>query len=292
MEEQTNHLPAVEEVAPAAQEPETPPEAKAEQPLSKAGERLPEGVVDEPPDPAAMQAEVERLREVKRKAEEDAKYWRQQKAEARADYFRDRDRGAAPPPVPPPADVPGMAPEPKAADFTDYDQFVVALTDWRVRQARAQWEMESARKAQTEALQHRQENLKTKLQEGYQLYPDFEEVAFDRTASHITPMVVDILAECDHPADVAYYLAKNRVEGMAISRMTPLAAARAIAKLEDKLVASRAGTPAPTATNKPITKAPPPIKPVGGNAPVSKNPENMTQKEYEAWRRQQGARPF
>jgi len=25
---------------------------------------------------------------------------------------------------------------------------------------------------------------------------------------------------------------------------------------------------------------------------VSKNPENMTQKEYEAWRRQQGARPF
>jgi len=289
MEEQTNHLPQAEEAAPAP-EPETPPEAKAEQPLSKAGERLPEGVVDEPPDPTAMQAEVERLREVKRKAEEDAKYWRQQKAEARAEYFRDRDRGAAPPPVPPPADVPGVGPEPKAADFTDYDEYVKGLTDWRVKQARAQWEMESARKAQQEALQHRQENLKTKLQEGYQLYPDFEEVAFDRTASHITPMVVDILADCDHPADVAYYLAKNRVEGMAISRMTPLQAARAIAKLEDKIVATRAGTPAPT--TKPITKAPPPIKPVGANAPVSKNPENMTQKEYEAWRRAQGARPF
>ena len=286
MDEQINNLPQADETPPApAPETPTPPEAKVE------AEKLPEGTVDEPPDPAAMQAEVERLREVKKKAEEDAKYWRQQKAEARAEYFRDRDRGVASP-VPPPADIPGMAPEPKAADFTDYDEYVKGLTDWRVKQARAQWEMESARKAQQEALQHRQENLKTKLQEGYQLYPDFEEVAFDRTASHITPMVVDILAECDHPADVAYYLAKNRVEGMAISRMTPLAAARAIAKLEDKLVASRAGTPAPTATNKPITKAPPPIKPVGSGAPVSKDPEKMTLKEYEQWRLSQGAKRY
>jgi len=289
MEEQTNHLPQPEEAAPAP-EPEKEPEAKAEQPLSKAGERLPEGMVDEPPDPSALQAKIDQLKEVQKKAEEDAKYWRQQKAEARAEYFRDRDRGAAPPPAPPPADIPGIGPEPKAADFTDYDEYVKGLTDWRVKQARAQWEMESARKAQQEALQHRQENLKTKLQEGYQLYPDFEEVAFDRTASHITPMVVDILAECDHPADVAYYLAKNRVEGMAISRMTPLQAARAMAKLEDKIVATRTGTPAPT--TKPITKAPPPIKPVGSGAPVSKDPEKMTQKEYEQWRLSQGAKRY
>ena len=284
MEEQINNLPQAEE-APPAPAPETPPppEAKVE------AEKLPEGTVDEPPDPAAMQAEVERLREVKKKAEEDAAYWRRQKAEARADYFRDRDRGGQAP-VPPPADIPGMAPEPKAADFTDYDEYVKGLTAWRVNQVRAQWEMESARKAQQEAANQRQESLKTKLQEGYQIYPDFEEVAFDRSASHITPMVVDILAECDHPADLAYYLAKNRVEGMAISRMTPLQAARAIAKLEDKIVATRAGTPAPT--TKPITKAPPPIRPVGGNAPIAKDPEKMTQKEYEAWRRAQGARPY
>ena len=86
MEEQINNLPIAEEAPPV--QPETPPEAKAEQPLSKAGERLPDGMVDEPPDPSVLQADVERLREVKRKAEEDASYWRRQKAEARADYFR------------------------------------------------------------------------------------------------------------------------------------------------------------------------------------------------------------
>jgi hypothetical protein len=249
-------------------------------------------VVDESPDPAALQAKIDQLKEVQKKAEEDAKYWRQQKAEARAEYFRDRDRGATPPPAPPPADIPGMAPEPKAADFTDYDEYVKGLTDWRVKQARAQWEMESARKAQQEALQHRQEDLKTKLQEGYQLYPDFEQVAFDHTASHITPMVVDILADCDHPADVAYYLAKNRVEGMAISRMPPLQAARAIAKLEDKIVATRLGTPAPPTSNKPTTKAPPPIRPVGSTATVSKDPEKMTLKEFEQWSLSRGGRRF
>jgi hypothetical protein len=280
--EELNNLPVAEEAPPAP--PETP--QMTEQPMSKAGEKLPEGMVDEPPDPSALQAEVERLREVKKKAEEDASYWRRQKAEARADYFRDRDRGVQ---APPPADIPITAPEPKAADFTDYDQFVVALTDWRVKQARAQWESESQRKAQQEATLHRQENLKTKLQEGFQLYPDFEEVAFDRSASHITPMVVDILADCDHPADLAYYLAKNRVEGMAISRMTPLQAARAIAKLEDRIVATRASNPAPT---KPTTKAPPPIKPLGSSATVSKDPDKMTQREYEEWRRSQGARPY
>jgi hypothetical protein len=292
MEEQINNLPQAEETAPApAPEPETSPPAKVEQPLSKAGERLPEGMVDEPPDPSVLQAEVERLREVKRKAEEDASYWRRQKAEARADYFRDRDRGVQVP-APPPEIIPGIAPEPKAADFTDYDDYVKGLTDWRVKQARAQWEMESVRKAQQEAANQRQETLKTKLQEGYQIYPDFEEVAFDRSASHITPMVVDILAECDHPADVAYYLAKNRVEGIAISRMTPLQAARAIARLEDKIVATRSSNPAPQTSNKPTVKAPPPIKPVGSTATVTKDPEKMTQKEYEAWRISQGAKRF
>jgi hypothetical protein len=288
MEEQINNLPQAEETAPApAPEPETPPPAKAEQPLSKAGERLPEGMVDEPPDPEKLKAEVERLREVKTKAENEAAYWRRKKAEERADYQRMTQQSQ-----PAKAEIPPSIPEPKPADFTDYDQFVVALTDWRVKQARAQWEMESARKSQQEAANQRQETLKTKLQEGYQLYPDFEEVAFDRSASHITPMVVDILAECDHPADLAYYLAKNRVEGIAISRMTPLQAARAIAKLEDKIMATRGQNPAPPISNKPTVKAPPPIKPVGSTATVSKDPEKMTQKEYEAWRISQGAKRF
>ena len=277
MQESINNLPHVEE-SPVT--PEEPPEVAS----GPKGDKLPEGMVDEKPDHAEMQAEVERLKEVKKKAEEDAAYWRRQKAEARADYFRDRDRGDVKP-EPPPV-VSGVGPEPKAAEFEDYDEYVKKLTDWRVNSARAQWEAESQRKENERSASERQAALREKLQEGYQLYSDFEDVAFDRSASHITPMVVDLLADCDHPAEVVYHLAKNRVEGMAIARMTPLRAARAIAKLEDKIVSNRADNPPPI---KPISKAPPPIKTVGSSAAVSKDPEKMSQAEFEAWRISQGA---
>jgi hypothetical protein len=103
-------------------------------------------------------------------------------------------------------------------------------------------------------------------------------------------MIVDILSECDHPADVAYYLAKNRIEGVAISRMTPLKAAREIAKLELKIANNP--TP-PTPTPKKTTSAPPPINPIaGGTGGIDKDPNKMTQKEYEQWRISRGARRF
>ena len=284
--EEVNNLPQAEE-APQATTPETQPPAK-EEGLSKAGEKLPPGMVDEPPDPAKLQAEVERLKEVKKKAEEDAAYWRAEKQRQRGLYYAERERAA---PAPPPVQVPDIGPEPKASDFDDYDKFTAAIADHRVKKARAEWDAERDRKDAERSFQERKESLRTKLQEGYQLYPDFEDVAFDRSASHITPMVVDILADCDHPADIAYYLAKNRVEGMKIARMRPLEAARAIAKLEDKIVSARNSESNPPPP-KPTTKAPPPIKPVGSAEKVSKDPNKMTMKEFEAWRESQGAKRY
>jgi len=232
-----------------------------------------------------MKSEIEELEQRRKKAEEDAIYWRKQKAEARAEYFKGpKDERQEPPPP-----APGIGAEPRPSDFEDYDKYVGALTDFRIKAARAEWEHEQTRREQHRSMQQRAESLQTKLQEGYQKYSDFEEVAFDRTATHITPMVVDILAECEHPADVAYYLAKNRVEGVAISRMTPIQAARAIAKLEDKII----NAPPPPPPKK-TTNAPPPISPLGaaGSAAGTKDPEKMTQREYEAWRVAQGARRF
>ena len=267
---------------PAEAEQTTPPpvEQKVDEPVQT------ETVVDAAPDPTKLRSEIDQLEARRKKAEEDAIYWRKQKAEARADYFRGRE---GPPQEPVPS--PSIGSEPKPSDFEDYDKFVVALTDHRVKLARVQWEQDIQKKTQEQSQKERAENLQSKLQEGFSKYPDFEEVAFDRTASHITPMVVDILAECDHPADVAYYLAKNRVEGVAISRMTPIKAAREIAKIEAKLAVAPA--PSPRRETKPTTGAPPPINPLaGGTGGIIKDPEKMTQKEYEAWRVSQGARRF
>lgn len=277
---------------PQGAEPSTPPAPAGEAAVPSTPEATgaPGGELDARPDPEALRKEIEDLQERRKKAEEDAIYWRKQKTEARAEYFKGGREGERPAPSP---EDPQLGAEPQPTDFEDYNKYVAALTDYRVKKARVEWDRDQQRRDQERSQQERLQNLHTKLQDGYQRYPDFEEVAFDRTATHITPMIVDILAECENPADVAYYLAKNRVEGVAISRMTPIRAAREIAKIEAKITGSPPPPPPPPTTKK-RTDAPPPINPIGSGAAsgVTKDPDKMSQREYEEWRRSQGARPY
>jgi len=240
--------------------------------------------VDEPPDPASLQAEIDALEERRKKAEEDARYWRRQKAEARKDYFTQPETPPAGKPQAEPSDL--KRPDPDSYD--DYNQYVEALTDYKVEVKRREWDREEHQKTQSATQQQRQAKLQDGINRGYEKYDDFEDVALDPSVP-ITPMVTDILADSEMPADVAYYLGKNRPEAVKISRMTPTAAAREIAKIEMKLTA----TPADPKPTKKTTSAPPPINPVGSNAPASgKDPEHMSQAEFNAWREKQGARRF
>lgn len=277
-EPESNALP------PAAETPPETPPAEPEAP-AVSGEQAP-AAQNEPPDPAALKAEIEELGKKRKQAEEDAIYWRKQKAEARADFFRGRDEHAPPAGTPtPPA---GIGSEPVAADFDDYNGYVKALADHRVKVAKAEWDREAQRRQNEQSSRERMQALHAKLQDGFAKYNDFEEVAFDRTATHITPMIVDLLADCDSPADVAYYLAKNRVEGVAISRMTPIQAARAITKIEARLT----GVP-PAPQTKKISGAPPPINPIGSKSSgLTIDPDKMTPKEFAKWRESQGARRY
>lgn len=243
--------------------------------------------VDETPDPSRLKAEIEELRLKREKAEQDALYWRQQKVDARADYFRGREKGEDTP-VAPAIQPQGIGPPPRETDFDDYGKFVDALTDYKVQKAKAEWNADLLNKERQAQEYERQMTLREKLQRGFEKYDDFEEVTFDRSATHITPMIANILADCDYPEDVAYYLAKNRIEGVKISRMTPIQATRAIANLERELASQE-----PVKKEKPtIPSAPPPIKPLGSKDKLQKDPTTMTQKEYNAWRESQGARRF
>jgi len=246
--------------------------------------------VDEAPQVSPeIQAELDRLNAKKlelekaaQTAEERAIYWRKQKAEARAEYFKGDRREPDRPPAPqePAVDV---GPAPRKEDFEDYDKFMDATADYRAKLQIAQWRRdEEAKSHQTES-KKKLDGLLEKLNKGYEKYPDFEEIARDPSVP-ITPVIVDILAESEIPEDVAYYLGKNRGEAIRLSRMTPIAAAKEVARIEMEL----------TKTNPEIkiTKAPPPIKPIGSGETVTKEADKMTQKEYEQWRNSQGARRF
>lgn len=280
-ENELNALEITGEITPADIMPESTvaPEPEPEIKPDEGGETP----VDDTPDAATLNADIEKLKAQRKKAEEDARYWRKQKAEARADYFK-RDRE---PEQPKPQ--PGEAAKPKPNDFNDYNEYVEALTDWKVENRRQEWDRQAAEKESNQTHQAKMAGLQEKINVGFEKYDDFEDVAMDQSVP-ITPAVMEILAEIENPADVAYYLGKNRTEAIAISRMTPIAAAREIAKIEFNLNINNPA-PKPKEPNK-TPKAPPPIKPVGSASAGEKDPEKMTPAEFAEWRRSQGAKPY
>ena len=248
-------------------------------------------VIDETPDPAALKADIEKLKEERRIAQEKAVYWRQQKAASRADYFKDReDREPAPAATAPsaPAAPAATIPAPREEDFENYNDFIDAKVKHGVTVAKAEWDREMEAKANSRQSQEREAAFQAKLQRGFEKWPDFEDIALAQTVP-ITPLIKDIMADSDIPEDIAYYLGKNRSEAVRISHLTPLAATREIARIESQLQDST-----PSAGNKPkrVTSATNPIKPIGSGGTVEKDPENMTQAEYNAWRLKRGAKPF
>lgn len=261
----------------------------------------PEGIierVDETPDPDSMRSEIEdleaektRLAEENIKAKENLKSLQKQRNRegfaARTGQPVDEETPAAP------AAAPAVGDEPKEEDFSDYNEYMKAVAgheaDIKVKAARVQWDADQARRDADGSANERQETLQAKLDEGIERYDDFTEVVFDETAVQITPMIVDLLADCDDPAGVAYYLAKNRTEGIKVSRMTPTQAARTMAQIEQNLAANPDPDPSKPESKKHST-APNPINPVGSTNKVTKDLEKMTQAEFEAEREGQGAK--
>ena len=254
--------------------------------------------VDEPPQlTPELQAEVDRLAKVKaqqlkreefddetKKAEEKSVYWRKEKARDRDEYFTGRGRGRVDPPVPTQPSELKLPEKPKREDFEDYDSFVEAVVDYKADLKIAKWREDDGKRTGQEEYQKKITALAEKLDEGYTLYPDFEEVAKDQSVP-ITMVVRDILAEIDHPAQVAYYLGKNRMEAIQIARMTPFKAHKEIMRIEAEIMKS----PTPPVTKK-VTGAPPPIKPGGSPDVLTKDVSKMTQKEYESWAKEKGMR--
>jgi hypothetical protein len=264
-----------------------------EEPEEKAEESEPEEEVEEHPEVTKedLEKEIAELQEKARLQQEKFEYWRDANRQARAAHFQGREVESPPTEVGAP-EVPTEK-APVEDDFEDYNEYIDALTDWKVEQKLAEYDQRAQLRHQNEAHAEKRVSLVEKLELGREKYADFDEIVHDPIVP-ITEQIVDILAESEYPAEIAYYLGKNLSVATKISRMPPLAAARAIGKIEAKIAEDEEGSPGsgspspqpkPTATKK-TTSAPEPIKPVrpGGAEVVSKDPSKMTNEEYRKWR--------
>ncbi len=276
----------------ASETPQDPEPETTEPEVEATGEAAAAVEVEEHPELSKddLEKEIAGLKEKARIARERTEYWTDAKKDARAAHFQGRE--PAQPAGEPPSKVEPATAKPVEGDFENYNDFTEALTDWKVDVKMAEYDAEAARKETDGDYADKRANLVEKLEKGRELHDDYDELVNDPIVP-ITEGMIDILAETEHPAEIAYHLATNLGLCTKISRMAPQAAAVAIGNIETKITSGTPETPpSVTPVTKPkvskTTSAPAPITPVKPSGSVaSKDMDKMSNEEYRAHRQGQ-----
>lgn len=175
-----------------------------------------------------------------------------------------------------------VGPAPKETDFADERAYTAALNayeaDKRVT-ARTQKNTEDAATSAAERAMVSKQNLfRERALALSDRFPDIGARIFDN-ANPVTPAMAEVIQDSERGPEVAYHLATHREDALRIARMTPLAAAREIGRIEATLDAPKPRTK----TNAP----PPPITLKGGTATTTKDPDKMSSEEWLVWRETQ-----
>jgi hypothetical protein len=184
--------------------------------------------------------------------------------------------------------------EPDPSEFDTYDEYLDALSDWNAGDKSKPTKEDNdkgnavdddtGKKAEqdddhefSEAL----EDVQDAFSESRSKYSDFDAIVIEQKDLQISREMVIAMAESEDPGEIAYHLGKNKEEAARIAKLSPIAQAREIGKLEAKLAAK------PKQPIKKTTEAPDPIDPVKGNDSTKKSMKDMDFKEYERTRNEQ-----
>lgn len=162
--------------------------------------------------------------------------------------------------------------KPKLESFKTYEDYVEALTDWKISQKAAVLTEAHAQDAVAESYAKQTEASRKQ-------HPDWDEVFAENSDIEIHPEVHQTIVEHDNGSEIAYYLAKNPEVAESMARMSVRRQIAEVGRIS--AVLERSDAPAPV---KPRTAAPAPITPVsGGSTSATPDPGKMTMAEYRKW---------
>lgn len=172
--------------------------------------------------------------------------------------------------------------KPKSENFDTHEEYVDALTDWKLEQKEKEREQKSRENQIKTEQQKKVSDFQAKVQEFQKSHDDFDEVVSDVDDIPLSFALRDAIVTSDLGPQVMYELAQNRDELTRINSLSLVDAAREIGKIEARLSQESSSVK----KIKTITKAPPPIEPVGskGSARVEKSPDDMSFNEFKKWR--------
>jgi hypothetical protein len=160
--------------------------------------------------------------------------------------------------------------KPVQSDFDTYEDFSEALVDWKVSERlethevkrRASIEHDQVLTARNRAVDAHRVRIDAFREEN----ADFDTVIEKAKDLPMTQPMQDSVINSDVGPAVMYHLSKNPEECDRISRLHPMAAIKEMGKIEAQLEVASTG---PTSRAESVTRAPRPIKPVGGGATAS-----------------------
>ncbi len=98
----------------------------------------------------------------------------------------------------------------------------------------------------------------------------------------LTPPMLEVIATSDHGPHIGVYLSRNLEEADRISKLSPIAAAAALGRIEASLSTARQ-------SERKTTKAPPPVTNVSGAPAINKSYADLSMREYDEVRRKERA---
>jgi len=181
--------------------------------------------------------------------------------------------------------------KPMADNFETHEEFIEALTDWKIEARDLKNQAKNKENQAKTAYQGQVKDFQSKAQEFAKNHDDFEDVLADVSDIQISPGLEESMLSSELGPDVMYELANNREELERINKLSPLAAAREVGKIEARLSKGQS----PDSTKRKKSKAPNPVNPVKGKSDKSSLQSiydtDISQADYERLRAKELSNP-
>ena len=173
--------------------------------------------------------------------------------------------------------------KPRPQEFDTHEEYVEALTDYKIAQKEEQYERQSKEAESKRESEKQFQTFQSKVNDFKKEASDFDDVVYEVDDIPLTPLIQKAILTSDIGPQLMYELAKDRERLEKIISLDQFTALKEIGKIEDRIEQRLSSKKQSKQTT---TKAPPPITPLNSktSAKVSKNPDEMSFDEYKAYR--------
>jgi hypothetical protein len=157
---------------------------------------------------------------------------------------------------------------PNRSQYLNEDQYIEALTDWKVTKAVVEQEQRKQQARLAAEMQEIDVRYTKSVDSAKSKYDDFVDVVSAATTD-VPPFLEMALKESDIGGELVYYLSKHEDEAKKLIAMRPVQAVKYLDRLERDLLEPAEGDIAVAAVKPKVQKkAPEPITPIRGQAAV------------------------